>query len=415
MRIDNQGNFRACRWRANNDFDIGNIRDIDPEIFFSEKLNPLRLALLNGQSLGMCQDCHHMEEHGKISGRQRQLLKIGVKENFEKSILSSPWIEEFKISLSSQGRTDLVPMDWQIDLGNQCNGACIFCIPEYSSRLASEFYKIGLISRLPSSNWTDDIKLVEKFADYICRTPHHAYLHFLGGETLIVPAFKILLERLLEAGKTNLDIGFTTNLTVWPQDVIDILCQFNKIHVGLSIECLTELNDYLRYPSKINQVTSYLESWVRLSKDKNWLVSIRPTPNCFSIMHLAGLYEYALKNSVAIETCNFLEHPRYLRINVLSNDLLFEAKQNLSSFLNRYAHLSSDEKVVNVRHPNLVQQQVYQDAQSYVHYIENEKHESDLARDLVKYLDLLEKNRGNRILDYLPGYEDFLRSAGYRA
>ena len=41
-------------------------------------------------------------------------------------------------------------------------------------------------------------------------------------------------------------LGFTTNLTVYPKKIIELLKQFTYLHVGLSIETLDKLNDFIR-------------------------------------------------------------------------------------------------------------------------------------------------------------------------
>jgi len=69
--------------------------------------------------------------------------------------------------------------------------------------------------------------------------------------------------------------------------------------------------------------------------------------------------------------------------------------------------------VINIRDPNVSQQQNYQDLQSYVNYLENMPDESNQLPDLVKFLKQLEASRGNSILTYLPEYEELFRSAGY--
>ena len=62
--------------------------------------------MLAGQTLAECNDCYVMEKYGKVSGRQRQLLKTGITiTDFAKSCTSSPFASEFEKSLQ-QGRTD---------------------------------------------------------------------------------------------------------------------------------------------------------------------------------------------------------------------------------------------------------------------------------------------------------------------
>jgi hypothetical protein len=71
------------------------------------------------------------------------------------------------------------------------------------------------------------------------------------------------------------------------------------------------------------------------------------------------------------------------------------------------------DQIINTRDPNLAQQQIVQDAQSYLNYLESAEDESSRLPDLVAYLKRLEASRGNSVLTYLPQYENLFRSAGY--
>jgi hypothetical protein len=71
------------------------------------------------------------------------------------------------------------------------------------------------------------------------------------------------------------------------------------------------------------------------------------------------------------------------------------------------------EQIVNIRSPSVVQQQIAQDAASYVEYLKHQPDESHRLPDLVAYITKLEKSRNNYILDYLPEYGNILTTAGY--
>jgi sulfatase maturation enzyme AslB (radical SAM superfamily) len=250
----------------------------------------------------------------------------------------------------------LEPQDWQIDLGNFCNSACIFCAPTSSSKMATEFKKLGLINDMPKKNWADNPVLLENFIKVLTQSKKISYLHFLGGETLITPAFETMLTALIDAGMhKNVSIGLTTNLTVWPQKVIDLLVQYKEVNLGMSIECLHQANDYLRWPSKIDQVKIILEKWVDLAKKHNWLIQIRSTPNILSILHLKELYEYAFEKNIGIESCNFLYNPKFMKISLLPNDFRNHAEtftnENLSWFFDEVLGSTKkmDYKIVRVK------------------------------------------------------------------
>lgn len=418
MRINNSGSYEPCRWmaqdgstRVQHDF---NIKNMMPGEYFQSHMAELRTDLLQGRAPAMCQNCHVMEQHGKVSGRQKQLLKAGVlPTHFEKSLAGSPLRSAFDYSHDHQGRTTRQVIDWQIDLGNYCNSACVFCHPESSSTLATEFKRIGLINQTPPAAWCDNPQLLSRFIKDLLKSPHLQYLHFIGGETVITPGFKKILSALVDADLAkDITVGFTTNLTVWSDSVVNLLKQFRMINLGMSVETLSPVNDYVRYPSEIDKVKETLNQWVELGKQQQWLMQIRTTPTCLTVHDLITVYDYAWKNHLAVESCNFLSRPEFLRISVLPQQQRQLAKNNLAQWIESH-WIDQKDQIINTRDPNLARQQLLQDATSYVNYLENSKDESHLLPELVSYLKRLELNRGNSIIDYLPQYEDLFRSAGY--
>jgi hypothetical protein len=377
-------------------------------------MSTLRTDLLNGSAPDMCNNCHVMEQYGKVSGRQRQLLKVGVQQQyFEKSLASSPLKQDFDYSYDNQGVTTRTVTDWQIDLGNYCNGACVFCSPTSSSTLASEFKKIGLISRLPPTSWCDDSELLQQFINDLVSSPNLQYLHFLGGETVITPGFKKILSALIDSGLAkNIAIGFTTNLTVWSETINSLLTQFKHVHLGMSVETLTPVNDYVRYPSRQAQTMQLLEQWVKLGVQHKWLMQLRITPTCLTIHDLDTVYEYAWQHNIAVESCNFIDKPEFFRSSVLPQQYRDIVVQKLDNWVQQH-QTTATMQTINTRDPNVARTQITQDATSYLTYLKNVNDESYRLPDLIAYLKLLESSRGNSILTYLPQYEELFRSAGY--
>jgi sulfatase maturation enzyme AslB (radical SAM superfamily) len=414
-RINNSGNYEYCRWAVKHERQIlPDIKQQSPIYWFQYGMSKIRQDLLEGQELPGCAECKLVEKHGKISGRQRQLLKIGVTtDDFDKSMMSSPWIDTFKDSLERNGDTDQLPQDWQIDLGNFCNSACLFCEPHSSSRLASEFKKIGFIKELPPRAWCDNPDLLESFLQTLESTPNIAYLHFIGGETLITPAFRTILDKLVASGlASRTTIGFTTNLTTWDQEIADLLCEFHQVNLGMSVECLHPLNDYVRYGSKISTVQSLMSRWIDLAKKQQWLIQLRITPTILSIWHLDTIYEFASEQGIAVESCNFLNDPIFMRPSVLPLHWRNLVIKKLQSWIDAQS-VDCSSTVINTRNPEFARQQVVEDAKSYVTYLKKEPDESEHLPALISYLHAMELSRKNCVLDYLPEYEELLRSAGY--
>lgn len=412
MRVNNDGSYDYCRWIENKNSEPDqNLRDQSPSQYFQETMTPVRQAMLAGERLQQCSPCYRMEQHNKISGRQKQLLKIGVQTtHWTKTLKSSPWVDEFRTAA-----TDLTPQDWQIDLGNHCNSACVFCSPISSSRLAAEFMKIGLIDSMPAGHWADDPQLLDRFLEDLASCAHVRYLHFIGGETLITPAFGRILARLIDLGlHKSATIGFTTNLTVWDEDIVALLAKFHQVNLGMSVECMTRVNDYVRWPSRIDQVHDILDRWLSLAAQQGWYVQMRVTPTILTIHELLGVHEFAIARRVAIESCNFLEQPVFLKPIVLPPEHRQPIIDRMRLWLNQQGYQAGDHpNVVNTRNPDFARTQVLEDAYSYLLYLEDQPDESHRLPDLVRYLGQLDRSRKLSVIDYLPQYEKLFRSAGY--
>jgi len=414
MRISNNGQYQACRWGkkifSNN---LPRIQTESVEHYFQHTLQDFRKSLLIGNKLDYCNECYQQDEHHKVSGRQRQLLKIGVtEENFDSSLVSSPWFGTLKDTQDLPTYSAL-PVDWQIDLGNYCNSGCLFCNPKSSSTLLSDFKKLGLETGQVDRNWCDNESTLLSFVSVLSNTQNLKYLHFIGGETLITPAFKFILKQLVNTTDVSqITAGFTTNLTVWDDEIIELLAKFKQVNVGLSIESLHPINDYVRYPSKISIVKEIADKWVRISKKFGWLVQLRITPTILTVSSLNTIYDYAFDNNLNVESCNFLQNPSFMRPTVLPLELRADIIEKLNILIDK-KKTKTTSRVVNTRNPNNISQQLVEDIQSYVNYLEDENDESFRLPELVSYLKKFEELRGNSVLDYLPDYEQIFRSAGY--
>ena len=409
MRITNNGKFEFCRWADNYLLtDQATIATTHPLTFFQKVMAPLRQDMLDGKTVAACHHCKTMEQYGKISGRQKQLLKTGiVKDNFVKTAASSTFRTAFE-----KTEINLRPVDWQIDLGNHCNSACVFCTPKSSSRLASEFKRIGFIDQLPDRSWVEDPIAYNDFVHTLSTTTGLAYLHFLGGETLITPGFRSILQALIDANlHSRVTIGFTTNLTVWDPEMNQLLTQFKTVNLGASIETLDRVNDYVRWPSNIGQVTTNLDRWIELAQQNNWITSLRITPTVLTAARVLSLYQLAVRHNIGIESCNFLHEPAFMRTSVLPMPQRLAVADQLQIWIDDQT--TTKTTVINIRDLHHAQASAVQDAQSYVQYLRNAPDESQQLPALVEYLKKLEKSRSNSVLDYLPEYEQIFRAAGY--
>lgn len=425
LRISPEGNYRPCRW---GDYEIKSNHHISntslSEYLNSDVMSEIRSTMLAGEIPALCKDCHYESSHGKLSGRQKQLLKSAIVEtDFTKTFCASPHWDQFVYSHLTQGQTLNQPVDLQIDLGNACNSACIMCLPRYSTKVVEDHIKLHKISpqlfQQPEKivSWTNDPKLVTKFVDDISTINGVKYIHFLGGETLYIKSFYDICNRLIDQGLSeNIIIGTTTNCTVYDDRIEHIIKNFKQVHLGLSIETITNLNDYIRWPSKIEQVKSNINKFLQLRKTSNLFVSLRITPNIFTIYQLDGLLEFMIENHITAESCNILYYPSCLRMELIPNNIKSEIIDKLDQLIAKFNLSRSSEIIINRRREDLKDPIISSIVFEYRDFLTNFKKIDNVEQErqnLITFLKSYETIHNNCILDYLPEYEEFLRSYGY--
>ena len=423
VRLTYDGSFESCRW-AKNPKRIESFQNCSiMEYYNSEQMRSLRQQLLAGEKPDHCSTCYYEESFGKLNGRRRQLLKSAIDaDNFVLTTRSSPHYENFKYSLNNNGLADMAPVDLQIELGNTCNSACIMCGPEASSRLESEYHKLNSINPQlfvkPTAykQWTQDPELVQRFVDELVNIPNVRYIHFLGGETLYEESFYTICEQLIKHDLAkDIIVGITTNGTIYNERIQRFIESFKQFHLGISIESVTKLNDYVRWPGRIDSILPNIDKFLMLREFNPGLyVSLRVTPNVFTILEIDKLFVYMIENQVIAESCNILHDPKHLRMELIPDDIRIEIKHKLENLIDYYQ--LSKESVINVRRTDKIDQVIANVILDYYQFICTYQLPQDAEQsrhDLVNFIKAFESVRGNSILDHLPNYEKFLRSYSY--
>jgi hypothetical protein len=159
-------------------------------------------------------------------------------------------------------------------------------------------------------------------------------------------------------------------------------------------------------------VKSIAARWLDIAHSTpGWLVQLRTTPTILTISELLSVYDFAWQHSTTVESCNFITKPAHLKPSVLPAVYRDKIIKEMKHWLEQ--HPAAGDTVTNIRNPSVVREQITQDLQSYINYLETAPDESDRLPDLVRYLKLLEGSRGNSVLTYLPEYEELFRTTGY--
>lgn len=423
LRFGYNGEFTTCRW-SKNAKTTANIRDTSIIKFYnSDEMKNLRKDLLSGHSPQQCENCYYEFKFDKLSGRIKQLAKSGISMNeFDVTTRSSPHYKHFEYSNSNNGEALSNPVDLQIDLSTICNSGCIMCTPSSSSRLVPDFKKLHRISpelfdnAEPIRSWSEDPVVLDRVIDELISIKNLRYVHLLGGETLFDESFYKICEALISSGKSkSMIIGTTTNGTIYDERLENIIKEFKQFHLGVSLETVSTLNDYVRYPGKVGEILSNIDKFLSLRDDFDGLfLSLRITPNVFTVYELPELFEYMLEKKITAESCYILYKPESLRIENMPSDIRDEVIEKFRNLIVKHNFEKTD--IVNVRNPKVTELAIRNLAVDYYNFLKNYEVPSNVEENrykLVKFLKSFESIRSNAIIDYVPRYAEFLKHYGY--
>ena len=166
---------------------------------------------------------------------------------------------------------------FDIRFGNLCNLKCRSCGPTDSSEWYDDHVKLwgktydettGTVQLEKNKkgryqptvdiyNWHESESFWTQFEKLI---PNIQHIHTVGGEPLLIDQQFTFLEKCVEMGHAHhISVEYNTNLTTIPARAWDLWKHFKVIKLGISIDGIEEVNDYVRFPSKWENIKKNLE------------------------------------------------------------------------------------------------------------------------------------------------------------
>lgn len=240
-----------------------------------------------------CEYCKNVEQQGGTSDRKYHNTIPGL----------TP------VDFDPSGDQKVTPRIVELFLTNTCDLACVYCLPEFSSRINEELkkygaYPIGLVSK---SQIPDREKYFAAWLDWVDRNYQHLdQISILGGEPLLQKELWSILEMVSTKQNRNLTIAINTNLNS-RLDVVkrfveigkDLLINKNvkKIHIDASLDCWGPQAEFIRHGLDLNR---WQENFEYLIQQK-WLeISVHHVVTSLSINTTLDLQsriaEYKIQN-----------------------------------------------------------------------------------------------------------------------
>lgn len=222
-----------------------------------------------------CEYCKDIEDSGGISDR-----------TYHNSM------EDFLPIDLSTDRLKSSPRVLELYLDNVCDLACVYCIPQFSSKINSELMRFG-----PNVLGESHVKKSEyhsQYLDLIIRWLEEnarklKRLSILGGEPLLQKEFWNLLEWLSDHHHPDLELNLVTNLNS-PIEKVELLIdrarsliskkQIKRLDISASIDCWGPQQQFIRYGLDLDR---WEENFHYLVKQKWLVLAVHPVITSLSI------------------------------------------------------------------------------------------------------------------------------------
>jgi sulfatase maturation enzyme AslB (radical SAM superfamily) len=376
----------------------------------SEPMQAKRQAIMGSEPINGCRDCYREEAHGHESRRIRENFKtvIFTEQAFDRSYHQSPMRDAFTVV------TDQQPVDWHIDLGNECNLACKMCYPRASSKISSIYQKWQLIDVTANRNWTADPAAWQSFKDSIMATENLNRLHFMGGEPMLSKRFLELLDFLIQRGRTDLSISFVSNGTMNYSDAVRRLKKFKSCDIEISIESIKANNHYIRQGSDTATVKKTIANLIAQQTD-SFRIVLRTVPQLLSINNYNELINWAWQNKTAIVSIPLTE-PDYLQISVLPMSIRQQLIPQYQDLLNRLLDAMPDHQSLTTgRNSSNIESMLARHTEAVIDMLQSPEPSNveSLRSQLTEWMMRWDQEYHLDATEFYTEYSDFLTQYGY--
>lgn len=297
---------------------VGNVNQSTlKEIFHNDIMSQLRTDMKNGVKPTACRICWDAEAQNTTSMRQHGLSK-------HHHLLDQYYIDDIAIR------------DCTIAPSILCNFKCRICSSDSSSSIAIE--QIAFTNNIEEkNNIKKSLKLktqqsINKLINSVTSLDNIDYLHILGGEPFMWPELKTLLETLISNGLApRIHLTFTTNCSIFPDDLITLLAKFKKIEISLSIDDVGDRFEVQRGGSW-NKIYQNIINYVGLKSNK-FCIKLMPTVNIQNLLYLDQVLDLSQMHNLEIVWL-YLEDPSFMSIDNVTlevKQLVKEKYQNHSN------------------------------------------------------------------------------------
>ena len=255
------------------------------EVWNQPKYKAMRVNMLADKPCVECTKCYEQERHGAFSMRNDANRNYGHMIKEVKQTQADGTHDEFKIRY------------WDVRFSNLCNFRCRSCGPIFSSNWYGDHVK--LYNRKPDVLGRDMERVEYAAGDedsmerqMVEHVPYLEQVYFAGGEPLIMKEHYILLEKLIESGKTDIRLQYNTNfseLAFKDKHVFEYWRHFKNVSVGASLDGMDAQAELIRKGADWRQTVDNRERMMREVPHVDFYVS--STVSSMNVLHVLKFHK----------------------------------------------------------------------------------------------------------------------------
>ncbi len=382
----------------------------------SDLMKDVRLSMLRGEYHDSCIRCKRETESGMESRAswERDIWKHVVDEEKAKEVTS----DDGSIEITEN---PLRYMD--LRFGNLCNLKCRMCGPTDSSQwyddnvlIWGDTYKdsgqtIKLIKG-KNGKHKPDVDIYSWYEndnfwlELEKEIPTIERLYIVGGEPLLINQHYEFLQKCVDAGRAkHIVIEYNTNITNIPERAWNIWKNFQRIQIGMSVDAVGKINDYIRNPSKWYKIEENMRKLDNAEGEfKIWWAA---TIQVYNMVHLPDMMMWKIRQKFKrinvevqhkpIISPHPLHSPKFLNVQVFPK----ESKEWITTYFDQRKKqakveifemdLTETEKETNYKYFCKILDQ-------YVKFMNSEDH-SDNLQKFWHYTNTLDRSRNEKLKD----------------
>ena len=214
----------------------------------------------------------------------------------------------------------------ELALSNECNLTCKMCSSSFSSKWANVHEKTP-IQELKFSNESvkrNDTLSIEKLFDNIDLS-NLKVVKYTGGESFITKEVYDLIDFLENSGHCQ-SIVFKsyTNATFFPKKILDKLKKFKALELGLSIDGIGNVHNFIRSGFEWERVLPVIDQWVEAkNQNSNFRIYIHHTAQAYNLHHFNDVKNFAESKNLYFHY-SVLHYPEHLSYSSLPREYIQE-------------------------------------------------------------------------------------------